>query len=123
MVLDDNSKKKRRWILLVEDDPDAREVLMEDLFDAFGNSIKFVEAKDGVEATHKLTFQAFDCIITDLQMPNRDGKQFIEFVKKSPLNASGSHFLKHPCRGLREVFGAGSLIPLNHRKAYDQKKQ
>ena len=44
----------------------------------FLEKLKIVEARDGIEASQKLTYQAFDLIITDLNMPKRDGAQFIE---------------------------------------------
>lgn len=80
--------KSMKWILVVEDETDIRELIADTLEGYFGGDVKIIEAKDGVEATHKLTYQAFDCILTDLKMPHRDGQSFITWVKKSPLNES-----------------------------------
>ena len=80
--------KSVKWFLVVDDDPDAREIIISDIQENLSHSAKIIEARDGVEASLKLNAQAFDCIITDLKMPKRDGAQFIDWVKKNPLNAS-----------------------------------
>ena len=77
-----------KWFLIVDDDPDTREIIINDIKEELSHEVKIVEARDGVEASLKLNIQAFDCIVTDLQMPKRDGAHFIEWVKKSPLNES-----------------------------------
>ncbi|MBC87420.1 MAG: hypothetical protein CL677_09615 [Bdellovibrionaceae bacterium] len=82
------NRASRKWILLAEDDDDLRLVVREAIESHFDFNIKVIEARDGVEASGKLKAQAFDCIITDLQMPNRDGQSFIEFVKRSAMNES-----------------------------------
>ncbi len=81
-------RANRKWILLVEDDPDLRLVVRDAIENHYDYNVKVIEAKDGVEASSKLSGQAFDCIITDLQMPNRDGKSFIDWVKRSAMNES-----------------------------------
>jgi CheY-like chemotaxis protein len=78
--------KKERWVLVVDDDPDVRELIVDDLVDQFDGELRIVEAADGVQATGKLDNQIFDCIITDLKMPKRNGDQFIEWVRESRLN-------------------------------------
>lgn len=80
------AQQKERWVLVVDDDPDVRELIVEDLVDQFDGTLRIVEAADGVQATGKLENQGFDCIITDLKMPKRDGDQFIEWVRESRLN-------------------------------------
>ncbi|MCB0406739.1 MAG: response regulator [Bdellovibrionales bacterium] len=81
-----SAARKDKWVLVVEDDKDIRELLVEDLIDQFDGELRIVEASDGVQATGKLDNQAFDCIITDLKMPKRDGESFIEWVRESQLN-------------------------------------
>ena len=76
----------RKWVLVAEDDQDVRELIKSDLEIAFDSTVKVIEARDGIEASSKLGYQAFDCILTDLQMPRRNGTQFIEWVKKHPIN-------------------------------------
>lgn len=78
--------RKEQWVLVVEDDPDIRELLVDDLVDQFDGNLRIVEAVDGVQATGKLDNQVFDCIVTDLKMPKRDGAHFIEWVRESSLN-------------------------------------
>lgn len=78
--------KKSQWVLVVDDDPDVRELLVDDLIDQFDGELRIVEASDGVQASGKLENQSFDCIITDLKMPKRDGDHFIEWVRESQRN-------------------------------------
>ncbi len=78
--------KKDQWVLVVDDDPDIRELLVDDLIDQFDGELRIVEASDGVQASGKLENQSFDCIITDLKMPKRDGGHFIEWVRDSQRN-------------------------------------
>lgn len=78
--------KKDQWVLVVDDDPDVRELLVDDLIDQFDGELRIVEASDGVQASGKLDNQSFDCIITDLKMPKRDGANFIEWVRDSQKN-------------------------------------
>jgi two-component system chemotaxis response regulator CheY len=47
-----------------------------------GAQYEVVEAEDGKDALTKLTAQKFDLIITDLNMPNMDGFELIENVRK-----------------------------------------
>ena len=61
--------------------------MREALSSRIGPNVRVVEAKDGSDAANKLQLQAFDCIITDLKMPRKDGGQFINSVKESQFNA------------------------------------
>lgn len=81
-------KKSTKWILLVDDEPDIRQSLKELIKFNFGDSVRVVEASDGMEATTKIHFQAFHCIITDLKMPRKDGENFIEALRRNPMNES-----------------------------------
>ncbi len=79
-------KKLKKWILLADDEPELIE-----LYDSFlemhlGDSVKILKVEDGQEATNKLPFQAFDLIITDLNMPKKSGVAFIQAVKESQMN-------------------------------------
>lgn len=75
-----------KWILIVEDEPEIRELLGTSLEIQFGDRIKVMAVGDGVEATSKVSFQAYDCIITDLKMPRKEGNAFIESTRQSALN-------------------------------------
>lgn len=79
-------KKSPKWILLVDDEPDIRQSLKELIKFNFGDSVRVVEASDGMEATTKIHFQAFHCVITDLKMPRKDGENFIEALRRNPMN-------------------------------------
>lgn len=67
-----NSQKlnKSKSILVVDDNEDIRIVLTSHLKEAGYN---VVCAKDGFEAMQKLKNQKFSLIITDLNMPKKDG--------------------------------------------------
>ena len=62
---------KSRHILVVEDDANLRELIA---------NILLLEdhdvdtARDGVEALYRIEQRAYDLIISDLQMPNLDGR-------------------------------------------------
>lgn len=75
------------WILIADDEDDIRRIVREALTSRIGRNVRIVEAKDGSDAASKLQLQAFDCIITDLKMPRKDGGQFIKSVKDSQFNA------------------------------------
>jgi CheY-like chemotaxis protein len=76
----------RKWVLLVEDESEIREIIRDNLEEKFSDDIQFVEAKDGLDATRRLPFQAFDLILTDLRMPKKEGIPFISSVRTSQLN-------------------------------------
>jgi CheY-like chemotaxis protein len=83
------SMATQHWILVVEDDTDLRQLMVEDLERGLGERVKIVQARDGNEAKTRLIYQAFDCIITDLNMPNTGGgRSFIESAKQNPINES-----------------------------------
>lgn len=75
------------WILIADDEDDIRRIVREALTSRIGSNVRIVEAKDGSDAANKLQLQAFDCIVTDLKMPRKDGGQFINSVKESQFNA------------------------------------
>lgn len=76
-----------KYILVVDDEDDVRELITQHLLGSI-NDIKIIEARDGSEAISKLSYQAFDCIITDLQMPRKDGIDLLKKIKTSNLNSS-----------------------------------
>lgn len=61
---------KRRVILVVEDNPNARRLLCY-MLSKVGHRI--IETDDGDEAVRLLDTQPFDLIITDLALPNTTG--------------------------------------------------
>jgi len=66
-------------ILVVDDILSMRQVMMHMLRDLGHNNLD--EAVNGVEALKKLRSQDYDLLITDLHMPNLDGKQLLEKVR------------------------------------------
>lgn len=66
-------------ILIVDDMIDLREMLQILLYGHFPN---LFFASNGEEAVHILEQKDIDLIVTDLEMPHRDGKWLIEEVSK-----------------------------------------
>jgi len=66
-------------ILVVDDMPSMRQVILHMLRGLGHNNLD--EAVNGVEALKKLRAQDYDLLITDLHMPNLDGKQLLEKVR------------------------------------------
>ena len=78
--------KAVKWVLVVEDETDLRDLIVSFLELQFGDKVKIVSVPDGVEATSKIRFQAYDCIVTDLRMPRKEGRAFVESAHQSALN-------------------------------------
>lgn len=79
----------QKWILIVDDEQEIRDSVRELLVLTFGeDEIRIVEAKDGMEATAKIKNQMFDCIITDMRMPKKEGDAFITSIRQNPYNES-----------------------------------
>ena len=73
-----------KTILTVDDSKSIREAVRFAL-EPLGYDI--VEAEDGVEGLEQLDNQKVDLVITDLNMPNLDGLEFIEEVRKLDRHA------------------------------------
>ena len=65
---------KRRHILIVDDDPDMRDLLVDILVDA-GYSAD--HAGDGAEALEALDSTPTDAVLLDLHMPGMNGQEFL----------------------------------------------
>jgi DNA-binding response OmpR family regulator len=78
-----HSKLRIKWddlkILVVEDEPDLREILMM-VFEQEGSHV--AAASDGNQALELLKTYKPDLIISDVRMPNCDGIKFLEAVRK-----------------------------------------
>jgi CheY-like chemotaxis protein/chemotaxis signal transduction protein len=72
---------KRLKVLLVDDSPIAR-ATESALVRALGHSVE--EAQDGEDAWSRVMEQAFDLILTDVQMPKLDGFQLTRRLKNHP---------------------------------------
>src|SRR5437660_12117275 len=72
-------------ILTVDDSPSMRDMLSHVLSQA---GYRVVQAEDGREGMHVLAGQAFDCIITDVNMPNLDGLEMIEELRRDARHSA-----------------------------------
>jgi CheY-like chemotaxis protein len=67
-------------ILLVEDDKFIRDTFVERLRN---NKYEVSSAKDGKEATERISADNFDVVITDIGMPVVNGIEVLKFTKKN----------------------------------------
>jgi two-component system chemotaxis response regulator CheY len=70
-------------VLIVDDSRTARQ-FMRRVLESFGLE-QFAESVDGEEAARLLSKESFDLIVTDLNMPNMDGIQLVEFIRNHSL--------------------------------------
>lgn len=68
-------------ILAVDDSASMRQMVS---FTLKGAGYNVVEAVDGMDALNKAKAQAFDCIVTDVNMPNKDGIALIKDLRSLP---------------------------------------
>ena len=68
-------------ILAVDDSASMRQMVS---FTLKGAGYNVVEAVDGVDALSKAKAQTFDCIVTDVNMPNKDGIELIKDLRALP---------------------------------------
>ncbi len=76
------SPPQRLSVLIVDDDPDIREIIKEYLSDMNVFS-SIIEASNGMEAMGKVNNQDFHLFIIDLQMPKKGGLDLIVTLKNS----------------------------------------
>ncbi len=67
-------------VLLVEDEPTIAVTLRDDLVDA-GHEVEHVA--DGMEAVERLATKAYDCVITDVRLPGKDGLEVLRAAKRA----------------------------------------
>ena len=72
-------KKFNKTILIVDDEEDIRET-MKDHLESFGFKVSMAE--DGVLALKMIKKEKYDCLITDLKMPNMRGEELLVEVNK-----------------------------------------
>lgn len=77
------SGKAPSTILVVDDEEAIRNVLQALLLDA---GYRVVVAQDGVDALMKIAAEPVDLVISDVQMPNFDGIQLLEFMNEKGLD-------------------------------------
>lgn len=76
-MIDTNDKIK---ILVVDDDAVILELISKILAQ---NGYEVILAPDGFEALNLLEQNKIDIVITDMKMPNMDGMELIDLIKKS----------------------------------------
>ena len=79
-VAGDRQTRKAPSILIVDDSLTTRE-LERSILEASGYNVTV--AVDGLDGLNKVSEQAFDLIISDIQMPRMDGFQMVEKLKQS----------------------------------------
>jgi two-component system chemotaxis response regulator CheY len=77
---------QRHRILIVEDSPTMRQLLAFALKRLRGAEI--VEAQDGMDGLRKVTADAFDLALIDINMPIMDGLKLIHLIRQEPDLAS-----------------------------------
>ena len=68
-------------ILAVDDSASMRQMVT---FTLKGAGFTVVEAVDGLDALNKAKAQNFDCVVTDVNMPNKDGIALIKDLRALP---------------------------------------
>lgn len=70
-------------ILMVDDSPSVRQMMS---FTLRGAGYDVVEANDGVDALRCFGENDVDMVVTDLHMPQMDGKKLIRALRDDPRN-------------------------------------
>lgn len=94
-IIEMPSESKKANILVIDDNPDVREIIKEVLSSAY----RIIEAKNGLDALQKMELYKIDLIITDLLMPVLDGLEFLSKIKEK------SNFSSIPCLIISCRFG------------------
>lgn len=69
-------QRKELHCLIVDDNKDLRE-LIADMIDRLRVFKTIVQAENGIDASIKISNQRFDLVISDMQMPKKDGISFL----------------------------------------------
>ena len=78
--LTDEPRDTRRTILVVDDNKDMRHFMS----GIFSREYNVETAVDGKEAKELIRSKHIDLVVTDLMMPNVDGLELTQFIKKNP---------------------------------------
>lgn len=111
-------------VLVIDDEPALREILSQVLTTA-GHRV--VGAGNGKEASKALTSSAFDVVLTDVIMPEKDGMQVISEVrKKFPevriiAMSGGGHVSRDQYLKIAKGLGAHAVLekPFANQKLLD----
>jgi signal transduction histidine kinase/ActR/RegA family two-component response regulator len=72
-------------VLVIEDDPDSRDVLV-NLLRAAGCTV--MQAVDGLEGLSRCRSERFDIVFSDIRMPHMSGVEMIERLRADPVTAT-----------------------------------
>jgi len=75
--------KQEYWVLIAEDSAITRAFLVSTL-EELSEQLNIIEVASGFEALKQLPRGKFDLIITDINMPDINGLELINFVKGNP---------------------------------------
>jgi len=75
--------KLEYWVLIAEDSAITRAFLVSTL-EELSENLNIIEVASGFEALKQLPRGKFDLIITDINMPDINGLELINFVKGNP---------------------------------------
>lgn len=67
----------KRQILIVDDEPEIREIIRENLETEFPDKLVIQEVGNGHDALQRIQRQKYDLVITDIRMPKKDGVSLI----------------------------------------------
>ncbi|MCX6110170.1 MAG: response regulator [Proteobacteria bacterium] len=99
-----------KWRVLIVDDEEG---IRENLAEVFGGAgFEVTTAGDGFEATKIIEAQAFDAVITDVNMPRMNGMQLAENIRSSGLNSKAQIFILSAFAGddvLKKSISLGSV--------------
>ena len=71
-------------VLVIEDDPDSRDVLVNLLRDV---GCTVMQAYDGLEGLQRCRAERFDIVFSDIRMPHMNGVEMIERLRADPFTA------------------------------------
>ncbi len=70
--------------ILIVEDSDSTRAMMRSIVEDLGEDFQVFEAANGFEALKILPAEEFDLIITDINMPDINGLELINFIKTTP---------------------------------------
>ncbi len=79
------------WVLVVEDSPSMRSFISQAIEDI--DDIQIVESGTGFEALKVLPRYNFNLILTDINMPDINGLELINFIRQNPNYANTPLFI------------------------------